>query len=382
MFCVITGIRVALLATGIAALTPLAAQQTGEAARGNPISRVATAPRTTQQQRIARARDYVRRTIATERIPGMTAAVAVDGKVIWAEGFGFADLENQVPMTAESRIRVASISKALTSAALGLLLEQGKLDLDAPVQRYVPGFPEKRWPISTRLVAGHLAGIRHYRDGEFESMRPYASVTEALDVFRNDSLMFQPGSRYLYSTYGWNLISAVIEGAADEPFVTYMRRQVFEPLGMKATTPEFADSLIPKRVRYYLRDSAGTVRNAPYVDNSNKWAGGGFLSTPRDLVIFGSALLKPGLLKQETIDLLWKPQQTTDGKSTNYGIGWTSVTDSAGRRVVSHSGGAMAANSLLLIYPKERLVVAVVTNTNSRFAGAGARAIARLFLER
>ena len=377
------GIRIALLATfASATLETLSAQATHAHPPASTSRTPASAARLTQDQRITRAREYARRTIAADRIPGMTAAVAIDGKVVWAEGFGFADLENQVPMTAESRIRIASISKAVTAAAVGLLHEQGKLDLDAPIQRYVPTFPEKPWPITTRQVAGHVAGIRHYRDGEFESMKPYPTVTQALDIFKNDSLMFQPGARYLYSTYGWNLISAVVEGAAGEPFVTYMRRQVFEPLGMKSTTPEYVDSIIPKRVHYYMRDSAGPMRNAPYVDNSNKWAGGGFLSTPRDLVIFGSALLKPGFLKQETIDLLWTPQRTADGKSTNYGIGWTSVTDSTGRRVVSHSGGAMAANSLLLIYPKERVVVAVVTNTNSRFAGAGAREIARIFLER
>ena len=345
-------------------------------------TRTAPAAKRTQDARIGRARAFIQRTIATEPIPGMSVAVAIDGKVVWAEGFGFADLENRVPMTAGSKARIASISKSLTSAAVGLLHEQGKLDLDAPVQRYVPTFPVKPWPISTRQVAGHIAGIRHYRDGEFESMRPYRSVTEALDVFRNDSLMSQPGTRYLYSTYGWNLISAVVESAAGEPFVAYMQRAVFAPLGMRSTTPEYTDSIIPRRAHYYLRDSGGPMRNAPYVDNSVKWAGGGFLSTPSDLVMFGSALLRTDFLRKETVELLWRSQATRDGKPTGYGIGWSSAVDSTGRRIVSHSGGAMGANSLLLIYPGERLVVAVLANTNTRYAGAGAREIAGIFLRR
>lgn len=320
--------------------------------------------------------------MAKERIPGISAAVAIDGRIVWAEGFGFADLENSVRLTMNSRMRIASISKSLTSAAVGQLVEQGKLDLDAPVQTYVPSFPAKSWPITARQLGGHIAGIRHYRDGEFESMRAYPSVVAGLAIFAGDTLLSQPGTKYGYSTYGFNLLSAVVEGASGEQFVTYMQRRVFTPLGMTRTTAEFPDSIIPERARYYLRDSAGPIVNAPYVDNSNKWAGGGFLSTPSDLVIFGSAFLKPGFLKQETIDLLWKPQQTADGKSTGYGIGWSSAVDTAGRRVVSHSGGAMAANSLLLIYPAQKLVVAVITNTNTRYATAGAREIARIFLAR
>jgi serine beta-lactamase-like protein LACTB len=366
-------IVLALIVVANVVTSPLLAQQTASPRRARAI--------TSNDSRIAIARKYLRDVIAKERIPGISAAVAINGQIVWAEGFGFADLENNVPLTMSSRMRIASISKSLTAAAVGQLVEQGKLDLDAPVQKYVPSFPSKPWPITTRQLGGHLAGIRHYRDGEFESMRAYPGVVPALVIFRDDSLHAQPGTRYIYSTYGFNLLSAAVEGASGEPFVSYMKRHVFTPLGMTHTTAEFVDSLIPERARYYLY-SAGPIVNAPYVDNSNKWAGGGFLSTPSDLVIFGSAFLKPGFLKQETIDLLWKPQQTADGKSTGYGIGFSSATDSAGRRVVSHSGGAMAANSLLLIYPAEKLVVAVITNTNTRFASAGAREIARIFLAR
>jgi serine beta-lactamase-like protein LACTB len=363
-----------LILPGLVAVSPVMAQQTAPARRSTTVS--------SQSSRIATARKYLRDVLAKERIPGISAAVAIDGRIVWAEGFGFADLENKVPLTMTSRMRIASISKSLTAAAVGQLVEQGKLDLDAPVQTYVPSFPAKPWPITTRQLAGHLAGIRHYRQGEFESMRAYPGVVPALAIFKDDTLRARPGTRYLYSTYGFNLVSASVEGASGEPFLTYMQRHVFAPLGMTRTTGEFVDSLIPERSRYYLRDSAGPIVNAPYVDNSNKWAGGGFLSTPSDLVTFGSAFLKPGFLKSETIALLWKSQQTSDGKPTGYAIGFRTAVDSAGRRIVSHSGGAMAANSLLLIYPAEKLVVAVITNTNTRYASAGAREIARIFLAR
>ncbi|HEX6643571.1 MAG TPA: serine hydrolase domain-containing protein, partial [Gemmatimonadales bacterium] len=163
---------------------------------------------------ITRARQFIVDSIARVGIPGVSITVMRDGRIVWSEGIGWADLEQRVPVTPLTRFRVGSVSKSLTAAAVGLLVERGRLDLDAPVQRYVPAFPEKRYPITTRLVAGHLAGIRHYAGNEFLSMRPYASVTEGLEIFQHDSLLFHPGTRYLYSSYGWNLVSAVIEGAS------------------------------------------------------------------------------------------------------------------------------------------------------------------------
>jgi CubicO group peptidase (beta-lactamase class C family) len=322
------------------------------------------------------ARAVAAQLVSERRLPGLSVAVAVDGEIIWSEGFGFADVENRVPVTPLTRFRIASISKPVTAAALGLLIEQGRLDLDAPVQRYVPSFPQKPWPITTRLLAGHLAGIRHYDGNEFESAIAYPSVTAALAVFANDSLRHQPGTRYAYSSYGWNLVSAVIEGAAQENFLRYMRDRVFTPLGMRHTVAEHPDSIIPYRARFYQRGRDGQLVNAPYVDNSVKWAGGGFMSTAEDLVRFGSAHLQPGFLKAETLALLHTSQKTSAGSETGYGIGWSVGRDSTGRRTVGHSGGAVGGNTYLLLLPDQRIVVALLANTSN--AGTSARVAGRI----
>jgi CubicO group peptidase (beta-lactamase class C family) len=310
--------------------------------------------------------------------PGASVTVMRDGQTLWSRGFGRADIEQQVPATSLTRFRIGSVSKSLTAAALGLLVEEGKLDLDSPVQRYVPSFPVKRWPITVRQVAGHLAGIRHYRGGEFASQRHFDSVTEALAVFKDDSLLFEPGTRYSYSSYGWNLLSAVVEGASGEPFLRFMQRRVFVPAGMLHTVADYPDSIIPFRSRFYTRaDSAGGVLNAAFVDNSVKWAGGGFLSTTEDLARFGQALLTGSLLKPETIQLLWRSQRTKEGKETEYGIGWGVRSDSTGRTMVSHTGGAMGGTAFLLIYPKEKLVVATLLNSDRSIIDA--RKVGELF---
>jgi serine beta-lactamase-like protein LACTB, mitochondrial len=332
------------------------------------------------QADIARARKIITDTMRALGSPGASVAVMFDGQVIWSEGFGLADVEQQVPVTARTVFRIGSVSKPLTAAALGFLVQQGKVDLDAEIQRYVPSFPVKRFPITVRQVAGHVAGIRHYRDGEFANQKHYDSVLDGLAIFSGDSLMFEPGTQYQYSSYGWNLISAVIESASGESFLSFMRKTVFGPAGMEHTYPEFADSIIPFRADFYAySDSSHLMLNAPYVDNSYKWAGGGFVSTSEDLVKFGQAMLTGRLLRPPTVATLWTPMTTRSGKPTNYGIGWGIVTDSAGRRRVGHTGGAMGGTATLQIYPEQRLIIAILVNSDRTFIGIAPR-LARILL--
>jgi len=312
------------------------------------------------------------------RIAGLQVAVGVDGKLVWSEGFGYADVACKVPVTAETQFRIGSVSKPLTAAALALLYERGKLDLDAPVQRYIPSFPDKGYPITTRQLAGHLAGIRHYRGDEFVLNRRFGSVAEGLTIFQDDSLLFPPGTRFSYSTYGWNLISAVIEGAAGQDFLSFIGHNVFRPLGMTHTAPDRADSLIPNRTLFYERGPDGGFVPAPTVDNSYKWAGGGFVSTAEDLVKFGSALLKPGFLRAETLELLFTSQQTDRGEPTGYGIGWFVSTDSLGHRWVFHGGSSVGGSTAFGVDRDSRIVIAITSNLSDAPLQPG-RAIQALF---
>src|SRR5438552_10852069 len=310
---------------------------------------------------VARARAIVCDQLAG-KIPGLQVAVAVGGKLVWSEAFGYADLAREVPVTAETQFRIGSVSKPLTAAAVALLYEQGKLDLDAPVQRYVPSFPDKGYPITTRQLAGHLAGIRHYKDQEFFLNRRFATVLDGLTIFQDDSLLFPPGTRFSYSSYAWNLVAAVVEGASGDAFLHYMSAHVFRPLALTHTTPDRLDSLVPDRTQFYDRDSAGIFRIAPAVDNSYKWAGGGFVSSAEDLVRFGSALLDPGFLKRETLDLLFTSQRTNAGTETGYGIGWFLRTDSSGHHWAFHGGSAVGGTAVFGLDRDPRVVVAILTN--------------------
>lgn len=315
---------------------------------------------------------------AATMLPGVSIAVSVGGETVWSEGVGFADLENEVPATPQTRFRIGSVSKPMTAVAVAQLVEAGRLDVDLPVQTYVPDFPEKRWPVTTRHLGGHLAGVRHYRDDEFMMARRFETVGEAITVFAADTLLAEPGTAYSYSSYGWNLISAVVEGASGEPFLAYMDRHVFGPLGMARTVADLNDSLIVGRAKPYV-NWGGQVVPAPYVDNSVKWAGGGFLSTAEDMLRLGAYVLTDTLGAQSR-NLLFTEQTTTAGEGVDYGFGWRLWDGEGGPDMIGHSGGSVGGTSLLLVVPEAEVVVAAATNLSQANLG-WVREVARLIAD-
>jgi serine beta-lactamase-like protein LACTB, mitochondrial len=183
-------------------------------------------------------------------------------------------------------------------------------------------------------------------------------VVEGLKIFENDPLIAPPGTKFSYS----NLLSAAIQGASGEAFVSYMQQHVFTPLGLVDTLADQNRPIIEQRSRFYSREKDGALDNAPYVDNSYKWAGGGFLSTAEDLVRFGSALLKPGFLQADSLRLLFTSQRTNAGQETGYGMGWFVHKSGSGQRLYEHAGGSVGGSSQLISYPDTGVVVALVTN--------------------
>src|SRR5512145_755520 len=210
---------------------------------------------------VERGRQIMRAGLTAQNLPGLSVAVGAGGDIVWAEGFGWADLENQVPVAPDTRFRIGTASTALTSAAVGLLLEKGRLNLDDVIQMHVPAFPEKQWPVTLRQLMGHLAGVRNDGgdEGPLLSARCERPV-EALRHFADRSLLFEPGTQYRYSSYGWILVSAAVEAAADEPLFTFMRRQIFEPLGMDDTRADSATEPIPDRATPYFPRFAADPR--------------------------------------------------------------------------------------------------------------------------
>src|SRR4051794_37515682 len=250
----------------------------------------------------------VARFMATTHVPGLSVAVVENSEMEWASGFGFADLENNVPVSEHTLFRLASISKSLTATAAMELVERGKLDLDAPVQKYCPAFPEKSAPITTRQVIGHLAGLRHYKsdsqdDPEIGNTRHFDNPIQAgLDFFKNDPLVAEPGSHFHYSTQGYTIVACVMEGAAGAKYTEFMRENVILPAGMENTRTDDRFAIIPYRTRFYQKTKNGGVENADFLDSTYKVPGGGWLSSAQDMGHFEAAILNGKLIKRSTLD--------------------------------------------------------------------------------
>jgi serine beta-lactamase-like protein LACTB len=330
--------------------------------------------------------------MANSKAPGISAAVVQDGEFVWAAGFGMADLENSVPSTSQTLYRLGSISKPLTATAAMALWEHGKLDLDSPVQKYCPAFPQKPWPITTRELLGHLGGIRYYNvpelpysasqtDPEVGNTHHFENGIEGgLKFFANDPLVGQPGTHFNYSTQGYTLAGCAIEGASGEKYADYVRESVLVPAGMLQTRPDDRFAVIPLRTRYYSKDSSGAVVNAEFLDSSYKVPGGGWLSSAPDMARFEVAILKDRLIRNATREIMWTQQMPSDGLGRMaYGLGWQfGVID--GVRDVGHGGSQQGTSAMILIAPDMRAGAVVLINSDTGGAAELATRILRIVL--
>lgn len=331
--------------------------------------------------RVVEIERAIRTEMERQRIPGLSVALVTEHRLQWVKGFGYADLENSVPATERTVYRLASISKTITATAVMQLAERGKLDLDAPIQRYCPAFPEKPWPITARQLLAHVSGIRHYkRPEEITSTRHYTRIVDALEIFKDDPLEHEPGARFTYTTYGYTVLGCAIEGASGMSYLDYVRENIFQPAGMDRARDDDVFALIPHRAQGYRRMPSGELQNSPLADTSNKIPGGGLCSTVLDLARFAIALQQGKLLRRETLEKMWTPQMTRDGRQTSYGLGW-SLSEHRGRREVFHTGGQPRVSTLLYMRPEDRLAVVLMSNLEGARLLDLARRIADLALQ-
>lgn len=310
------------------------------------------------------------------KAPGISAAVAIEGRTVWTGSSGWADIASRRPVTTETRFRVGSTSKVLTATALARLVQSGQIDLDTSIDHYMDKLPRKEWAqLTPRHLASHMAGLPEYKEnrdwlGVYHTLalrRHYDNVYDALDVFDRTPLLYPPGSQYHYSSFNTVLLSAVMAASQDQPYLDLMREAVFEPLGMTATGPEPRgdDSFL---ATFYWRDG-DKVRPWRPVDLSHRLAGGGFVSTPIDLVRLGSAWLDESFIKPETQALFWQPQKNSQGEINpeRYALGWRIHGGGDGDMPfnANHGGVSRGSQSWLMVIPEHQMVLAVAINSGT-----------------
>ncbi|QUN05221.1 beta-lactamase family protein [Shewanella yunxiaonensis] len=325
-----------------------------------------------------------RQAVTADTVPGISVAVADANGVQWAQGYGFADVENRLPMRVEDKLRIGSVAKVMTAAGLMRLYQARKINLDKPVTDYVTAWPNDKPVITLRQLASHTAGVRHYKEGanEFLLNEHFPSVSASLALFKDDPLLFVPGTAFSYSTLGWTLISAAMEGAdGKRNFQQIMQDEVFTPLRLNDTAFDEQSQIIPNRVRpYSVRD--GKLINSPQTDHSYKWAAGGIIASAADVARFAVAQIDGHYLKPKVSKLMLTKAHLNDGKPVNVGIGWFIGFDDYRQRkqykndtqalalmdamphAVMHSGGSMGGITMTILCTEHHRAVTVVKNVD------------------
>jgi serine beta-lactamase-like protein LACTB, mitochondrial len=310
------------------------------------------------RREIASARRLVPRMKRAFAAAGLSIAIAADGKLVWSESCGFADRSRRRKVSRATQFRVGSVSKTLTAATVARLSERGLLDVDASIRAYVAAYPRSGPAPTVRQLGGHLGGIRHYEGPEAINTKHYSSVTDSLRVFVDDPLVAPPGEQFHYSSYGFNLLGAAVETTAGSRFGPAVTATLLRPLGMKRTSVGRPPT---GGTRFYEVTERRRAVAAPYIDLSDRYPSGGFLSTAEDLVRLGIGVTSPAFLNDRSRALLFSSQRTQAGEPTGYGFGFE-VGESPVGPVVGHTGNVVGGTAGLLIHPKTRVVVALVTN--------------------
>lgn len=305
--------------------------------------------------------------INKKKVPGVSITVLKEGKTILQKGYGYSVLETKTHIYPNKTIfRIASVSKNIAATALAHMVSEGKINLDASFYEYVPYYPKKEWDFTIRQLAGHTAGIRGYRGAEYGLNKPY-SIKQSIDIFKDDDLIFKPGTEYLYNSFDWVLISLAMQEVSGIPFEEYVQENVINLLGMKNTsapenpkTPFVINSDSQRYATFYSKNKLG-FRKAVPVDNFYKLAGGGYLSTSEDIANFGQAYLEDKVL-DEKMRSEFLTSTVVNGNPTYYGLGWQVSEDKKGRFFYGHVGNGVGGYSNFFVYPNEQMVFAILVN--------------------
>lgn len=301
-----------------------------------------------------KAEDWLKSLYEQNQIPSMSAAVSRNGNVVWAGTIGYADLINKIPADNNSLYPIGSISKSLTAVAAVRMNEKGLIDINQPFKHYLANFGSGNANYTLKQLLSHQAGIRHYNDtfSEQFNTKEYSSTRDAAAIVENDPLLFLPGTAFHYSTYGYTLASLAMEAAYKLPFEDIVNKEVIDPVNMASTHPNKMNQSPTKNITQPYWLISDILFEAPEENVSHKYAGGGYISTPTDLVKFGAALNSNELITLESKNLLWSPVPLANGtfNADNYALGFRIGEDEFGK-FAHHGGTANGGYSFLLIYP-------------------------------
>ena len=309
------------------------------------------------------ASQFLEEVINNSKCMGIAGAYAINGKTIWQDAAGRADEERQLPFFTDTQTRIASILKPMTAVAVMQLVEAGKIDLDKKIVEYISDFPKTN--ITVRQVMNHSAGIRAYKNGkERNNRKNFSNLNEALKIFIDSDLLFEPGTQFAYSTYGYVILGILIEKVSQESYESYMQKNIWDKVNMEKTGIEKFGVNIEGKATFYHKDKKGRIRPGEITNISDRIPGGGIYSTATDLIKFGNAILDGSLISKASV-LLMQENLGLKKEGNGYGLGWYLYGNNPKLgNIFGHNGAQMGSSCWLMLLPDRNAVVTVVSNTS------------------
>jgi len=312
--------------------------------------------------------DFIREDMAKSKVPGLTIAVVKDGKVLKAEGYGLANVEHKVPAKRETVYQSGSVGKQFTATAVMLLVEDGKIKLDDPVSKYLPETPPEWAEITVRHVLTHTAGIADYTS-KLDLTRNYTE-DELLKKAYAFKLDFPPGEKWSYSNTGYAVLGILVSKVADQFYGDFMKERIFKPLEMTTARIINERDIIPNRAAGY-EFPRGYLKNQSWVAPQTNTTGDGSLYlTVDDFIKWDAALYTEKILKKSSLETMWTPVKTKDGKVHEYGFGWQ-LDRVNGHKRVAHGGAWQGFTTCIERYVDDKLMIVVLQNAAPRNSAKG-----------
>lgn len=347
------------------------------------LSFAACTPQTAPANDLTRGVDSVfTHAIEEGRSASYAVGVEIGDEVVVAKGYGFADIENEVPATAQTVYRIGSITKQFTAAAVVQLVEQGRVAIDDPLQKHVPDLPLRGHTVTIHHLLTHTSGIPSYTSlGErfWSRSRMDLSHTELLDLIDDDPFDFAPGHQWRYNNSGYYLLGMVIERVSGQPYDEYVQQHLFDPLRLTGTSYCHERTIIPRRAEGYAKDGEQLVNDEP-LSMTSPGAAGALCSTVEDLLEWRRALFAGRVVSPEGLGKMTTPVTLNNDSTTTYGYG-LAVGEFEGHREIAHGGGINGFNTFMAHYPDDDVTVVVLANTEGGGPGPLSREIARMILK-
>lgn len=293
-------------------------------------------------------------------IPGLTVAVSIDNQVVWADGFGYSSSELKTNALPIHKFRIGQVSELITTLTATKLYEEGKLKIDRPVSELLPELSQKQASYTIYQLGAHASGIR--AEKTVAGKGNTTNIETLIPSFINDSLLYQPGDYTSHTELGFDLIGYTIQKANNDAFIKIVEKTLIDTLKLSNTVPDNPYLIIENKSNTYDYDYLAQPIVSGPIDLRGKEASAGYLSSVLDMVKVGNTLLYPGFLKQETIDLITKPYILKNGKTSSFGFGLIVNKDNEGKTFLGQKGYVSGGSSALLIYPEDKLVIAIACN--------------------